>query len=133
MKSKVVIRKTIILVIAFLFVFGISLAVIAEEDMKWDKDFEKEFGDSDYLNQRSWESEIENKAEVIQKGDKNRASIKQNGLGNNALIVQQGNFNNTSITQSGNSNLALIKQLSDNNSALINQGGTNNQAVIIQN
>jgi hypothetical protein len=133
MKRKVMIRKTIILVIAFLFIFGISSAVMAEGDLKWDKDFEKEFGDSDYFKQRSWKSDRENKAELIQEGDENRASIKQNGLANNALIVQQGNFNKASISQSGNSNSALIKQLSDHNSALINQVGTNNQAVIIQN
>lgn len=133
MKSKFLFRRSIFLVIALLFVFGISSTVMAQADKSWGSDFQKEFGNLDYLNQNLWESDLENKAEIIQEGDENSAAIKQNGSRNSALIVQNGNFNDALITQSGNSNSAVIKQFSNNNSALISQFGSNNQAQIIQN
>jgi hypothetical protein len=125
-------KRSFIYVIALLLIFGLSSAVMAQAEKTWGMDFQKEFGELEYFNQSSWDSNLENKAEVIQEGENNRAAIRQNGSGNNALTVQNGNFNNALITQTGAGNSAVIKQFSDNNSALINQTGSNNQAVIIQ-
>lgn len=125
-------RKSFVCIIALLLIFGVSSAVMAQAEKSWGMDFQKEFAELEYFNQSSWDSNLENRAEVIQEGENNRAFIRQNGSGNNALTVQNGNFNQAQITQTGEGNSAVIKQFSDNNSALINQIGSNNQAQIIQ-
>jgi len=125
-------RKSFVCVIALLLIFGVSSAVVAQAEEGWGKDFEKVFGESDYFKQNSWDSNLENRAELIQEGKNNRAAIRQNGRGNDALTVQNGNFNKALITQTGAGNSAVIKQFSNNNSALINQTGSSNRAVIIQ-
>ena len=126
-------RKTIVLTISFLLIFGISTAVIAQAETSWKNNFQNEFSDLEYENPKSWGTENLNRAQIIQVGDDNLSSIKQNGSKNHALTIQNGNHNSARINQRGVSNSALIKQFSDNNSAVINQIGSNNKAVILQN
>ena len=47
-------KKSFIFVIALLLIFGVSSAVMAQSENSWEIDFQKEFGELDYLNQESW-------------------------------------------------------------------------------
>lgn len=124
-------KKSLILLITLSVLAAASLAGSAQENRKWENNFNKEFTKlssyQDNLNQFR-----EYNLRTIESKLKNRAFIQQQGIANKALINQKFKFNKAFINQIGNLNSALIKQSSNNDTAIINQSGTNNKAVIIQ-
>lgn len=155
MKIKVIIRKSMFLLIALLLICGISSAVMAQNGDEWGIDYQSEFNDLEYFNQESWGSETENTAQIIQDGDNNSAvqrmskgsanqqyvnqtgdwnNLEQRALGENnfSSIKQNGNRNNSLTVQNGNYNKAFISQIGDSNSAEIKQFSDKSTALIKQ-
>jgi len=60
---------------------------MAQVDNIWGNNFQKDFGNLDYLNQKSWESGLENKAEITKEVNDNSALISQLGSNNQAQII----------------------------------------------